>query len=104
MVASYSGLYEEGDIEHINVPPMALPESESHIYMQGLRLLPLLPTHYKKGRSAEGGKPIYGIEFLTFSPAGKNLQKLVNRRATLAPGTSTKKVTCVHDGIHFTIK
>ena len=101
MVASYSGIYEEGDIEHINVPPMTLPESKSHIDMHGLRLPPLLPARYKKGRSVEGGKPIYGTEFLPFLLQEKNLQKLVNRMATLAPGTLTKKVTkCVHDGIH----
>ena len=98
MVANYSGLYEEGDIEHINVPPVPSQRSCLTLICTG-RDPTYLPTRYKKGHSAESGEPVYGTEIPPFL-AGKNWQKPVNRIAILAPSIPTKKVTAhVHDGI-----
>ena len=38
MGASYSGLYEEGEVEHINVPPLPIPlvtKTESYFTVKG---------------------------------------------------------------------
>ena len=67
MVASYSGLYEEGDIEHINVPPMTLPESESHIDMHGLRLPLYSPLAIKKAEVQKVGSLFMGPGSRLFS-------------------------------------
>ena len=38
MGASYSGLYEEGEVEHINVPPYTLPLMIKYLYLECLGL------------------------------------------------------------------
>ena len=42
MGASYSGLYEEGEVEHINFPPMPVPDMFAH---------PLRQSYLKIGNS-----------------------------------------------------
>ena len=97
MVVSYFGLYEEGDIEHINVPPVPSQRPCLTLVCMG-RDPTKLPTHYKKGRSAESGEPIDGTKFPPFSAQEKPAET-GKPEAKLAPSTPTNVTARVHDGI-----